>query len=119
MSYLQATAQAQFDANGRAVVVLGPTIYGVVWDIRKMVITTTSEALTECRVYRGSESFLNMVDGSRAANQDVSDTQFSLASPDKLMFVWEKGSPGTSAIARVEGEQTVRKFSGISRSNRL
>lgn len=94
---------ATFDASGRAVVSLGPTVYGSKWNVDRMVVTTQSSAVTKCFVYRNVEQATALTDSTKTGNADTSETDIDLTPPDKLLFVWSGGTPGAIATAIVSG----------------
>lgn len=98
-----ASAPAVFDANGRAEVTLGPTVYGSRWNVDKMVVSTTSTMASKCDVYRDAESLSNKIDNTRTGNADTSETNIDLSPPSVLRFVWSGGTPGATATAVVYG----------------
>jgi len=97
---------AVFNSGGVATVQLGPAKYSEHWEITKLIVSSTSTLKPEVRVYRGSVLASNLVDGSRSGDQDVSDTNIKLISPETLTFQWTGGTSGTSVTAGVEGEVT-------------
>lgn len=102
------SASAVFDANGRASVSIGPTVFGIRWKINRLIVSTTSTAETQLRVYRGSEQASRMVDSTYTANQNTSETDVSLATLESLLFVWSGGDVGAIATAVIEGTQEGR-----------
>lgn len=102
---LNKSGNAVFNSSGVASVVLGPATYSEKWEIKKLVVSSTSTALKpQVLVYRGGVMAANMVDGSRSGDQDVSDTSIVLFAPESLTFQWTGGTPGTSVTATVEGD---------------
>lgn len=110
MGQLLEVGSATFDAAGSATVRIGVQIHGLEWEIKKFVVSTTSDLSTQVRIYRDTVSDSSRIDGSYSGNQDVSDTSVSLQAPVTILFVWDGGTPGAQATGRIEGTQTVRKF---------
>lgn len=109
MRVVNASASATFDANGQARATLGPSVYGVRWTITKMVTTTTSVDSATLKVYLNVVSEASIVDTTGSANADVSDdVGIVLETSDKLIFVWELGTPGTVATIVIYGRQEGR-----------
>lgn len=102
------SATGTFDANGRATVSIGPTVYGARWNVTRLVVSTTSTAETQLRVYRGSEQASRLVDSTYTANQNTSETDVTLGTLETLLFVWTGGDPGAIATAVIEGDQVGR-----------
>lgn len=82
---------------------MGPSVYGSRWNVDRMVVSTTSTAVTKCDVYRNAVSDANKVDNTRTGNADTSETNLDLNPPDVLIFVWTGGTPGAVATASVAG----------------
>lgn len=110
MGQLLEVGTSTFDADGMATVRFGLQIHGLEWEIKKFVVSTTSELSTQVRIYRDTVSDSNRIDGSYSGNQDVSDTSVTLQAPVTLVFVWEGGTPGAQATGRIEGTVNVRNF---------
>lgn len=102
------SASATFDDSGRAVVSLGPTVYGVAWEITRVVVSTTSSAQTQLRVYRGTEQASRLVDSTYTGNDNTSETDVKLSNLESLLFVWTGGDVGAIATAVIDGTQTGR-----------
>lgn len=98
-----------FDADGIARASTGPTVFGTKWEVTRLVTSTTSVADTTLKVYLNSETPSALVDSTYLANNDVSETNsIMLATLDKLVFVWEGGTPGAVATGIVTGMQKGR-----------
>lgn len=94
---------AVFDASGKAVVRLGPTVYGSRWKVDLMSVSTTSTLQTTCNVYRDSESAAASLDNTRTGNLDTSNTDIDLTAGQVILFVWTGGTPGALATVSVSG----------------
>lgn len=100
---LDASVSVPFDANGRAVGQLGPTIYGHSWKVERMTTTTADTERNEVRVYMNSESPNRLIGGSDSANQDFDTVPFVMQTLDRLIIVWSLGTPGVFATFNVFG----------------
>jgi hypothetical protein len=96
-------------AGGTATIVISPSIQGEQWDITKLVVSSTSVAQTEVRIYRGTASDVNLIDGSYSGNQDVSDTELTLLAGEVLTFQWTGGTNGATCTARLEGTRSFKR----------
>lgn len=107
---LSVSAMATFTDDGQGGTVarasLAPTVFGTQWFIKRVVISTTSNADVASRfyMYRNSESPANMVDGSYDGDQDTNETDIFLNTLDTLLFRWEGGSLGSLATVVLGGE---------------
>lgn len=97
------SASGTFDANGNASASLGPAVYGARWNVDRIVVSTTSTAITQCDVYRNVVSATTKIDSTRTGNNDTSETNIDLNAPDVLLFVWTGGTAGASATAVLAG----------------
>lgn len=100
---LDTSRTATFDAAGIARVVLGPTVYGERWRVKRMSVNTTSANDTDVRVYLNAEIDTRMIDGSYTGNRDFSETDLTLQTLDRLIVVWIAGTPGALASFLVQG----------------
>lgn len=95
---------ATFDANGIALVRLGPKVYGETWLITRMVVTTTSVLQTTARVFLNAPIRQNQIDSTPTGNDDISDdSSIELGTTEALIFRWTGGTPATVATAVVYG----------------
>jgi hypothetical protein len=92
-----------FDATGTARIVIGPTVFGENWKIRRMAVTTSSTQDTDVRVYLNAEIDTRMIDGSYTGNRDFSETNLTLQTLDNLIVVWVGGTPGAYASVLLQG----------------
>lgn len=106
LEYVQATA----DANGRAVVSLGPKKYGDSWTVKTLATITDSTTESQLRVYRGVEANSAIVASTYSGNQDTaSGNPIDVPSQDKLVFVWSNASVGANCTCRIEGDLNSRR----------
>jgi hypothetical protein len=100
---LDLSRTAIFGADGVARCVIGPTVFGESWKIRRMIVNTSSDLDTDVRVYLNAENPTRMIDGSFTGNRDFSETNLTLQTLDQLIVVWISGTPGTYATFLVQG----------------
>lgn len=106
LEYVQATA----DANGRAVVSLGPKRFGDSWTVKTLATVTNSAAESQLRVYRGVEADSAVVASTYSGNQDTAGgNAIQVPSQDKLVFVWSGATAGANCTCRIEGELHSRR----------
>jgi len=93
-----------FDANGIATVRLGPVVYGDIWIITRVNISSTSVLATTGTLYLNAVRASNQIDTSASANADTSDTSdINLGTTEKVIFRWRGGTPGAVATMTVYG----------------
>lgn len=107
----QATFDAvQIDGTAKAVARLSPSVFGLTWNINKLVTSTfTSNTPTAVflRVYRNVEEPTQMIDSTYSGTGDQSETSVQISGSDVLLFVWiAQTDPGAGsfAVAVVNGE---------------
>jgi len=100
---LDTNARAVVDATGVARLRIGPTVFGEVWRIRRMTVTTDGSADTDARVYLNAEVDSRMVAGSYSGNRDFNETDVTLQTLDQLIVVWVQGTPGANATFVLQG----------------
>jgi hypothetical protein len=93
-------------ASTRAQLIIGPDIYGVIWYVERIVVTTNSSQTngqSRCRVYLNTESVTALLDGTYSGDQDVNETKLTLMAGEKLFVVWTGGDFGALATIIVSG----------------
>lgn len=99
------TGQSTFDNNGRAEVRMAPERPGQKWNVRRVVISTTSQLRTTAATYRDSETAANKLDTSARANDDTSeDNSYLIYSGGAFICVWNGGTPGAVATLNLLGD---------------
>lgn len=98
------SADDTFDANGVATVRIGPEVYGDVWIITRVNVSSTSALATTGTLYLNVVRASNQLDTSAGANADTSDTSdINLGTTEKLIFRWRGGTPGAIATMTLYG----------------
>jgi hypothetical protein len=100
---LNQSKSATISAAGIARLEMGPTVYGHKWNIRRMVVSSTSDLPTEARVYLNANAPSALLAGSYAGNQDFNETDVTLQTLDRLLVEWINGTPGAIATFQVQG----------------
>jgi hypothetical protein len=100
---LDTNLNAVFGTDGVARGTIGPTVYGDKWRVRRMVVSTDSAADTDARVYLNLEIPSRMVAGSYSGNQDFNETDITLQTLDRLIVVWNSGTPAARAAFLIQG----------------
>lgn len=94
---LTESARATVDATGRATATLQPLRSFERWKIRKYTVSSTSTVLVPAaRIYRGSVTASNLLEGTYVGTLDSSDVDLSLETGEALIAVWEGKQPGQS-----------------------
>lgn len=106
MTTLTTSATAQIGPDGRVVISIGPTVYGVTWRVTRVSINSDSVDQPTFRLYKNAETPSMFQDGSRTGKGDSSETDIQLFNLDKLICVWEGGTPGTNVGVFIQGEQS-------------
>jgi len=102
---LDKSGQATFDANGRAVIRLGPEKARERWVVRRVTVSTTSNATSTATTYKGVETPSRRLDGTVRGNQDTSeDDSYSIESGEGFLCVWSGGTPGAIATLFLLGD---------------
>lgn len=96
------------DANGQATVVgVGPVLYGEVWRIQRISVSTTARC--KFLVYRGRDIAPQyQIDGTVRGELDTSETNLTLQAGESISFQWTEGTSGATGSVRIEGTKTVR-----------
>lgn len=102
---LDTNATAFFDGQGVARIFMGPKVFGEIWRVRRMTVTTDSPGDTDARVYLNSEISSRMVAGTYTGNRDFNETDITLQTLDTFIVVWDGGSPGARADFLIQGSK--------------
>lgn len=105
MSAPLAAGDVTLDATGRGELALPSPPVGYEWLVSQMAVSSTSAAVPICKVYRGAEMPSTFVAGTASGNGDTNDLAepLTMHAGEYLTFVWEGGTPGALATARIEG----------------
>lgn len=92
------------DGTGAGILTLGPDRYRVHWLVDRIITTATAGPL-EMRMYNNFISPSAVIDTSSSGEDDTSEIigGLRLTSPDKLVFAYSGGIPGTIATAILWG----------------
>ncbi len=101
--HLGTQATSKFNAEGFARAIIGPQKFGTTWNVKRIV--TNADSKCELRVYRNSESPNALLDATYSGEQDINETDITLATLESLVFVWSKGISGQNAIGIITGTQ--------------
>lgn len=96
----------KFDVSGQVVVTMEPARSYETWHITQTHIHTSSPTQTQLTVYRDSREPGNVIEGTALGNSDESDTVLDLRAGQKLIYVWQEGTPGEVATVTVRGTRT-------------
>lgn len=115
MGYPLASVSATFVSDGaggtvcRAVV--SPTRAGISWDIESIssVVSPPSVPSSQLKIHRGPESNTTYIEGTYTADNDSTNTPYTLGSTDFLTFVWRNGTLGAVATATIIGTAKDRR----------
>jgi hypothetical protein len=101
---LDTNRTTRFDSTGTARVILGPTVFGESWRVRRMAVySSDSVADSDARVYLNAEIDSRLVAGTWSGNRDFNETDITLQTLDRLIVVWVDGTPGANASFLVQG----------------
>jgi hypothetical protein len=101
---LDTNRTAVFDSNGIARTIIGPTVFGESWRIRRMAVySSDSVGDSDARVYLNAEIDSRLVAGTWSGNRDFNETDITLQTLDRLIVVWVDGTPGAHASFLVQG----------------
>jgi hypothetical protein len=92
-----------FDSSGIARVIIGPTVYGETWRVRRMTVSSDSAADSDAKVYLNSEVDSRLVAGSFSGNRDFNETDITMQTLDRFICVWSGGTPGARASFLLQG----------------
>lgn len=102
---LDETIRAVIGANGTVTVNnVGPKQYNERWEIDNDSISGTAPATL--MVFRGNDTG-RLIDVTKRADNDSSDTKIPLKSGEVISFAWSAGTPGASMLAHIEGTRYV------------
>lgn len=96
-----ASASVTLDASGSGLLRFGPAKYSERWKITRL--TTRGTAVAVLTVYRGAVGG-QMVDSSKYADRDVSETTLELGSGEFITVQYTGGTTGAVMSFHIEGE---------------
>lgn len=105
MSYPLQSQTTTLNGAGTGRVEVGPSVYGVTWHVALMVTSSDSALSPVLKVYRNAVTSPAIVDQTLLGGSDVSPTDLTLTSGQRLVAVWTGGTPGAVATFNIEGEQ--------------
>lgn len=107
MAPLRDSAQVALDASGAGQIRLGPGRHGVRWVVRRISVqTSTSTAVPEARIYRGSVGDAAFLSGTFVGSMDTDDgLSETLSHGEYLTVRWTGGDPGATATATWWGDE--------------
>lgn len=84
----------KFDASGSGLVRMGPSRYGVTWNVSRIITTCTTPNTQQVTfiVYLGFVSPTTQIGGTYSGQQDSDDISMPLHSGDILIGQWTGGS---------------------------
>jgi len=103
------SGQVTADANGVAMVAIGPKIAFETWEIRSISVSSTSVTLIpKASHYRGQQGPSRLINGTFSGNFDT-DPDFNqrLENAEELVTVWENCDAGSICTVTVNGTKTV------------
>lgn len=105
---LYESASIIFDANGQGTVIVGPNVYGTIWNISRVTTTCTSPNTNQVTftIYRGYISPGMQIGGTYSGQQDSDETSINLKTGDQLVGQWTGGNSGDVGTMTVFGTQT-------------
>jgi hypothetical protein len=92
-----------FDSTGTARIIIGPSVYGETWRVRRMTVTSDSAVESDARVYLNAEIDSRLVAGSWSGNRDFNETDITLQTLDRFICVWTRGTTGARASLLIQG----------------
>lgn len=109
---LDLSGDETFDANGRAVVSIGPPRFTTQWHITNLAVSVVyagDPSYPTAKVYLESESPGKLLATTYDATQDSTDMNLTLfAQPgDKVITVFESGNEGDVAHVSIYGEEII------------
>jgi hypothetical protein len=118
MGYPLASVSATFASDGlggtvcRAVA--SPTRAGISWNVEQISsqVNPPSVPSSRLKVHRGPESKTTYLEGTFTADDDSTDTKYTLGPTDFLTLVWTGGTLGAVATATIHGTATDRRNQG-------
>lgn len=100
---LNISRNATVDSTGAAIARLGPQVYGESWRVRRMVVFTGQQVVSQARVYLNGVIPTNLIAGTYNGNQDFNETDLTLQNLDTLICVWSGASIGDVAVFSLQG----------------
>lgn len=111
---LDTNRSVKFDSTGTARIIIGPTVFGESWRVRRMTVTSDSTLDSDAKVYLNAEIDSRLVAGTWSGNRDFNETDLTLQTLDRLIVVWVGGTPGANASFLLQGiTERVGGSSGI------
>jgi hypothetical protein len=108
MGFVLAQGSSTANAQGTARVTLGPFRAFESWQVTGLVVTVTGDNIARADVYRGHESSGSRIDSSIRANDDRSETLFTLQTGEQLICVFTDASVNAHCTFTIEGEKRGR-----------
>lgn len=97
------------DSAGKAVCQVQPLRAFEYWHITNTAVQSTSSTkVPTVKLYRGSESPSNFIDGSYTATFNTSDTVIDLQNGERLLAVFENADVGSQCTVSVSGDKKGR-----------
>lgn len=95
---------AKADSTGTATATGDPVEPGYMWSIQRAVASSTSSAVTSCRIYDGSVSAANLMTGTNSGDYDEADYPAGLLVQGGLSVsgVWTGCNPGDVCTLRLQ-----------------
>lgn len=95
------------DSTGKATALLGPMRAFERWIVTTVSVSSTSSTLNpECRIYIGSESPSNLVNGTYDGKRDSdAAARHVLETGEKLVAVWTGADVGSVGTLSVRGDK--------------
>jgi len=109
---LDTNRTVKFDSTGTAKIIIGPTVFGENWRVRRMTVTSDSALDSDARVYLNAEIDSRLVAGTWSGNRDFNETDITLQTLDRFIVVWVNGTPGANASFLIQG--TSERMGGYS-----
>ena len=92
-----------FDSTGTARLTIGPTVFGEIWRVRRMTVTSDSALDSDARIYLNAELDSRLVAGTWSGNRDFNETDITMQTLDRFIAVWVGGTPGARASLLIQG----------------
>lgn len=100
---LDTNRTVKFDSTGTARIIIGPTVFGESWRVRRMTVTSDSALDSDARVYLNAEIDSRLVAGTWSGNRDFNETDITLQTLDRFIVVWVNGTPNANASFLIQG----------------
>lgn len=103
MSQLNEADDVVLNASGNGTASIGPNGYET-WNVTKISVFVSSNTLEPtARVYLGSVSPQNLIDGTYTGSTDSSDTSVTVLPNQEMLCVWTGGDVGATATLSLYG----------------